>query len=259
MGFKAALWAEALKARRSRMPLATALGFLLLPVIGGLFMFIIKDPELARSLGLIGAKAQLAVGSADWPTYFNFMSQGIAIGGIILFGFVTTWIFGREYSDRTAKDLAALPTSRGAVVAAKFVVASAWCAVMAVAVFIVALAVGALVGLPQWPGALSQALGSYAASAVLCIVLITPVAAAAGVGRGYLPAMAFLFLMIILAQVLAVMGWAGYFPWAVPALLSQVTEGARAQLSVASYISVAVAAALGYIVTWQWWRRADQT
>jgi ABC-2 type transport system permease protein len=49
-GLRAALWAEALKARRSRMPLVTALGFCLAPLMGGFFMVVLKDPERARRL-----------------------------------------------------------------------------------------------------------------------------------------------------------------------------------------------------------------
>ncbi|MEV0143917.1 MULTISPECIES: ABC transporter permease [unclassified Nonomuraea] len=37
---------------------------------------------------------------------------------------IAIWLFGREFSDHTAKDLLALPTSRTAIVAAKFVVAA---------------------------------------------------------------------------------------------------------------------------------------
>ena len=71
--FLAAFWAEALKARRSKMTLLTAAGFLILPLVGGLFMVILKDPEQARAMGLIGAKAQLTVGVADWPAYFDML------------------------------------------------------------------------------------------------------------------------------------------------------------------------------------------
>jgi ABC-2 type transport system permease protein len=36
------------------------------------------------------------------------LAQGIAIGGLFVFGFIMSWIFGREYTDRTMKDLLAL-------------------------------------------------------------------------------------------------------------------------------------------------------
>ena len=108
--FLAALWAEALKARRSKVPWLTALGFSLAPLVGGLFMIILKDPERARSMGLISAKAQLAAGVADWPTFFGLLAQATAVGGAMLFTIVTAWVFGREFSDHTAKELLALPT-----------------------------------------------------------------------------------------------------------------------------------------------------
>ena len=42
--FASALWVEILKLRRSKVPLFTALGFSIAPLIGGLFMIILKDP-----------------------------------------------------------------------------------------------------------------------------------------------------------------------------------------------------------------------
>lgn len=125
-GFASALWAETLKMRCSKVPLFTAIGFSFAPLMGGLFMIILKDPEAARSMGLISTKAQLTVGVADWPTFFSILAQAVAVGGAILFAVVTSWVFGREFSDRTAKELLALPTSREAIVAAKFAVIAAW-------------------------------------------------------------------------------------------------------------------------------------
>ena len=48
-GFLASLWAETLKARRSKVPLLASIGFTLAPLMDGFFMFIMKDPERARA------------------------------------------------------------------------------------------------------------------------------------------------------------------------------------------------------------------
>jgi hypothetical protein len=48
-----AIWVEMLKARRSKMPLLTTLGFSVFPLALGFFMFVLKDPELARRYWLI--------------------------------------------------------------------------------------------------------------------------------------------------------------------------------------------------------------
>ena len=120
--FHAALWSEFLKARRSPVPWLAGFGFCLAPLAGGLFMWILKDPERARSLGIISVKAQIAAGVADWPAMFGFLAQGIFGGGALITAFVTAWVFGREFSDHTVKELLAVPTSRAAVVLSKFVV-----------------------------------------------------------------------------------------------------------------------------------------
>src|SRR5262249_19201902 len=132
--FGAALWAEALKARRSKVPWLTALGFSLAPLVGGLFMIILKDPERARSWGLISAKAQLSAGVADWPTFLGLLAQATAVGGALLFTIVTMWVFGREFADRTAKNLLAMPPPRAAIVGAKFIVVVLWAALLTVVV-----------------------------------------------------------------------------------------------------------------------------
>lgn len=63
--FTSALWAEMLKMQRSRVPFFIALGFSVAPLMGGLFMIILKDPEAAKEMGLIGTKAQLTAGTAE--------------------------------------------------------------------------------------------------------------------------------------------------------------------------------------------------
>ena len=119
--------------RRSVAPLLTALAFAIAPLVGGLFMYILADPERARRMGLIGQKAQLAGGGSDWPAYFAFLAQAATVGGFVLFAFVIAWVFGREFSDGTVRYLLALPTSRAAIIAAKLVVVALWCAALTAA------------------------------------------------------------------------------------------------------------------------------
>ncbi len=56
-----------------------------------------------------------------------------------------------------------------------------------------------------------------AGAALLTMLLITPVAFFAGVGRGYLAPMGIAIFFVVLAQVVAAAGWGEYFPWAIPA------------------------------------------
>lgn len=256
---RAALWAETLKARRSMMPGMTALGFALVPLSLGLFMFILKDPENARSLGIISVKAQIAVGVADWPTLLNTLVQAVAGGGAILFALVTSWVFGREFSDRTAKDLLAMPAPREATVLAKFGVIAAWAAALTVEAFALGLAASALVGIPGWSAGLAwQAAAFTAAVAGLTLTTMPLVALFASVGRGYLAPMGWAILTMAIGQLATTLGWGSWYPWSVAMLLS--AGGSRAEeVGAHSWVAVALVFATGIAATLAWWRSADQT
>jgi len=249
-----AVYVETLKARRSRMSLFTALGILLLPLAGGFFMIVLKDPEMARRVGLISAKARLLVGAADWPSYLGFLTQAVAGGGIVLFGLIVSWVFGREYSDRTVKDLLALPTPRSAIVLSKFVLVAAWSAALTVLICLAGLGIGAAIGFPEAPmPVLLNGLSAIALAACMVIALVTPMAFFASAGRGYLAPIGFVFLIALLTQVLAAAGWGEFFPWAIPGLYSQ-----GAELGVVSYVIVILTSIAGAVGTLLWWEWADQ-
>jgi ABC-2 type transport system permease protein len=256
----AALWAETLKARRAHMPLLTLAGFSLAPLMSALFMKILIDPAWAARFGALTTKAQFSAAHGDWPTYFGLLTQALAVGGFIIFSLMVIWLFGREYSDRTAKDLLALPTPRAAMVTAKLVLATCWCAILALWIYLLGLVLGALLGLPGWTtlGWL-HATAVYAATATLTITLALPLAWAASAGRGYLPAIGVMILLFFFAQVLSVLGLGPWFPWAAPGLLSGAAGPAAQQLGVGTYLLAVVAVAGGITGVIAWWRTADQT
>jgi len=262
--FLSAFWAETLKARRSKVPLGTAAGISVLPIMGGLFMMIMKDPERAQAMGLIGAKAQLlSGGAADWPSYVDFLAVGTAAMGALLFAFITAWVFGREFSDRTAKEIMALPTPRWIIVAAKSALIALWILGLTLLIFVIGLAVGALVGLPGWSVELAWAsFRSLLITALLNFMLMPFVAYFASAGRGYIPPLGWAVATLGLAQVAGLMGWGAWFPWAVPALHSMMFSmmyGQRAEpLGPHSYVMVALTFAGGLVSTVIWWRSADQ-
>ena len=246
---------EFLKARRSKMPLFTALGFAMVPLGGGFFMIVLKDPEMARRVGLISTKATLTMGAADWPTYLRFLTLAAGAGGIILFGLIASWVFGREYSDRTVKDLLALPTSRSTIVLSKCIVIAAWSAVVTVIACLVTLLIGTILGLPSVASQVFWQSGITITIAVcLTIALVTPTAFAASAWHGYLPPIGVMILAMGLSQLITAAGYGEYFPWAVPALYVQGEN-----LGTISYFIVILTGIIGLIATFAWWERADQT
>lgn len=245
---------EVLKARRSKMPLFTTLGFSILPIIGGFFMIILKDPEMARRVGLISMKAQITAGTADWPAYLDLLTMGIAVGGIILFSMIGIWVFGREFADRTAKDLLALPTSRSSIIFAKFVLVGVWSLALVLLICVLGVVIGYLVGLPAVsPQIVVQGIATLTITAILTLWVIPPIIFFASAGHGYLPPMGVAILAIALAQVVAITGWGEYFPWSIPGILAQGNP-----IGWVSYLIVLLTGACGIAGTFLWWLRADQ-
>lgn len=259
-GFRAALWTEALKARRSIVPWLAAAGFSLGPLVGGLFMVILKDPEHARELGLIGQKAQLAAGAADWPAHLALLGQVVAAAGFVLSSVVTAWVFGREFSDRTVRTLLALPTPRWAIVGAKLGVSAAWNVLATAWVLALGVGVGGLVGLPGFSVPLVVATARTVAVIVAINVGLQSVTAlVASAGRGYLAPVGWTFLALALANLFAVLGGGRWFPWAVPGLVAGVAGPQGEVPGAASFALVALTALAGLAATFAFWERADQS
>jgi ABC-2 type transport system permease protein len=245
---------------RSKVPVFTAIGFTMAPLAGGLFMIILKDPEAAKSLGLITTKAQLLTGTADWTSFFGFLAQAVAAGGMILFSIITIWVFGREFSDHTIKELLALPTARETIVTAKFIVVAAWSLIITLYIFGIGILVGTLVVIPGWSIELFQAsfIGIVGTSA-LTIPLMSFVALLASMGRGYLPPFGWAIFTLFLANIAVILGWGDWLPWSIPGLFSGAAGPRAEMLGPHSYVMLAVASIIGFVSIYYWWRSADQT
>lgn len=249
-------WIELRKAIRSKMPLFTGLGFLMMPLADALMIFIYRNPELSLKLGLISAKANIVASSAtDWPAYLKLIDMSVAIAGFFLFCLITSWVFGREFSDGTLKDLLAVPVPRASILLAKYFVVALWCAVLTAIIDGVGLLMGAILNLPQGSSSVIwQGSAHLAITVCLVIVVVLPFAFFASAGRGYLLPLGVAILTVIVANLVVVAGWGEYFPWSVPGLFSQGEA-----LNPVSYWIVVITGLIGMLGTYMWWMLADQS
>jgi ABC-2 type transport system permease protein len=251
---------ESLKVHRSKIFWITILFFIFIPFMVGVLLFVVKNPEFASKLGLIGTKsAMLRFGNADWPSYFSLLNQIIAGVGLLGFGFVASWVFGREYSDRTVKDLLALPISRSSIVLSKFIVVAIWCIFLSFILFFFGIVTGNIFQLSGWSSEIVfHNAYIFAITSFLSILLTTPVAFFASYGRGYLPPIGFIILTLIIAQFVGLLNLAPYFPWAIPILFTGASGAESAQVGFVSYFILLLVSILGLTGTLAWWRYADQ-
>jgi len=251
--------AEFLKMRKSRVLPITIAAMCLAPLFGALFVIVLRDPNLAAGNEGLRAKAALTGFGADWPSFFTLIGQAIGVGGVIVFGFVASWVFGREYADKTIKDILSLPVSRTTIVLSKLLVVTAWCLVIAVCVTVVALVTGALLSLEGWDGGLmTNALQRVFIVTLLSIALCPPVSFVASAARGYLGALGFVIFTMVLAQIIGAIGLGTYVPWSVPALYSGMGAEAGGMPDALSFLILILYGGAGVIATIHIWNNADQ-
>jgi ABC-2 type transport system permease protein len=250
------IWIELRKAIRSKMPLFTALGSLFMPLGIAFLLFVSRNPEISRQLGLISTKATLiADTAANWPTFLGMFCQILALGGLMLSVLIISWVFGRESTDGTLKDLLAVPVQRADILLAKFIVVAIWSLALAGIIFGVGLVMGVLFQLPGGSNSIFIEGGARAAiSACLGMVAGLPFAFFASLGRGYLLPIGVLILTMIMANLVTAAGWAEYFPWAIIGIYAQGKDA----LQPVSFVIVALTVLVGMVGTYLWWKYADQ-
>jgi ABC-type transport system involved in multi-copper enzyme maturation permease subunit len=255
-----ALVAEFIKNKSSPIVWVTLIAFSLGPVMGGVFMIILGNPQAMAKAGGLSAKAQAMDLSANWHSYWGILTQAIGVGGVLVFGFVASWIFGREYSDGTAKDLLALPTSRTTILNAKFILYLFWCVALTLSNLFIGTIIGTMLHLPSMSmHSIATHLTDYFVTTVLTVMLGSPIAFFALWGKGYLAPLGFVALTLVLAQVIAATGYGSYFPWSIPGLFSGAGGEYKAQLNNTSYLILLLTTITGYLTTVTYWTKADQT
>lgn len=252
---------ELKKLKRSVIVWLVFMGYALVPIMGGIMMYLIQHPNLIPKSSILSVKASMLSIPVDWNSYLNtYMTQGAGLVGIVAFGFVASFIFGREYSDRTYRDLLSLPISRTVILNSKYVVYILWCVILAISDLIISLIVGLVLKLPNWDlTMIYPIILRYFVVISLVIILGTPISFFALWTRGYLAPLGFLIVVLMLANFMPYFGGAHYFPWSIPAIYSGMAgEELKKGLNVISYLCLLGTSLAGYVLTIGWWKYGDQ-
>lgn len=246
------------KLRRSSVPWVTLAVVLFAPWAIALFMWIVRDPARAASLGLLGTKANLAGLEATWPAYSGYLAMIVGASGMLLLAFIVAYLFGREYLDQTAKNLLALPIRREWFAVGKLTVAAVWWLILALAGLGEGLLIGRLLDLPGFStqvlaGTVGNALLLAAISFALCPVVAWLTVAT----RNVLAAVGFALGMLLIGDLLSRTGWAVWFPWSIIPSVSGMSGSSGTALAPVSLVALLVVFALGVVGTAGQLRWAD--
>ncbi len=256
--FSQVLWMELLKVRRTKILPVSMAFFAFIGIMMGMMMFLALNPGLAERSAIASTKMAF---SADWKAFFDLLMQINLVLGVIGSGIITAWCFGREFADRVAKDLLALPVSRSSIILSKLLILFIWSLILMIIALLSAIITGLIIHLP---GLQELQLGSiilkYLVCAVLNTLLITPIAFIASVGRGYILPIGVVIFILILTQLvfLGIPAFSPWFPWALPALYSGVAGELSPAPGLVSYIIYLATVLGGVLATIYWWKNADQ-
>ena len=254
-----AFLAEIYKNKRAKIIPVTFIAFSLAPLFGSVIMFLMKDNGYNGLSGALKTKAIMMSFNADWNSFLGLLSQAVGVGGVLIFGFAAAWLFGREYSDGTAKDLLSLSISRTKILNAKFIYYIIWCLVLVISNLSIGLLLGYFLQLPGWDKLMFiQNIKIYFVTTFLIVLLNTPVAFFAVAGKGYLVPLGLVALTLVFAQIIGALGYGSYFPWAVPGIYSgSGGEELKSELNSISYLLIVLTSILGYTATILWWKYSD--
>ncbi|ABR48084.1 bacitracin ABC transporter, permease protein [Alkaliphilus metalliredigens QYMF] len=193
-------------------------------------------------------------GGINWQMYLTELHNNLAALGVIGYTFIAAWVFGREFTDKTIKDLLAKPIPRSQIVMSKLLVILAWNVLLSVYMFAIGLAVGGVFGLTGWSTYLIwNSFFRFTITSLLFIVATTPGALLANVSKGYLAPLGLILVIVIFSSVMATLGFAPYFPWTIPSVY--LSTGS---LNLSSIIILASTGIAGIVGTFVWWRFAEQ-
>ncbi len=248
------LFTELLKLRRAAVVWGTLGAMLASPLGVALLIWIVQDPERAARTGMLGTKADLTGVEATWASYGSFVVLIIGSAGWLVLAFIMSFVFGREYSDRTATALFTFPVPRYRFAVAKFLLSLGWWAIVTVLTLAEAVVVGLALGLSGWTPQLPfDLLADAGIAAAVTWLAGPPVALLAVWSRGYLAPVGAAMALLLAGQLLGQTGWASWFPWSVLVSANTDPVGVPAH----SWVPLLATAVLGIAATVWRYRTAD--
>jgi ABC-2 type transport system permease protein len=184
---------------------------------------------------------------------FKLFETIIFVAGEIGFGFVTSWMFGREYTEHTVKDLLALPSPRFMLILSKFIILFIFFFVLSMLCFIIPC----FVGMIKYPDAYTlKIIIEYAISHIIITLILisinTPLAFIAICSCGYLLPIGFLISVFIVGVIINNAGYGLYYPWMMPSVFIE-----HGKLEKISWFILLSSSGLGIFGSIIWWRYND--
>ncbi len=247
MNLGRAVAVEGRKLLASRVPSVIALLLVLgVAALCGAILYAVAsgNPDVVAKLGPVARED-------GWAGLLGSAVQIVSAGGLIAFGVMLSWSFGREFAEGTITGLFALPVPRASVAIAKLLTYAVWAAAISAALVLVLLAAGFALGYGLPAAGDAVGLARLALVTLLTALIAVPAALAATLFRGLLAGIAVTVALVASAQVLVLSGAGAWYPIATPALWGTAPDS----VPPLAFLSVAAVPAVFGSLTARSWAR----
>ena len=242
-----ALVVEVVKLKRASLPLWSVITVVLAPAMSNIFAY-----------------AQDSGGSRlSWPAFFELGSMTMGTWwGILLFGLITAFVFGREYAEGVSPSMLTAPMRREYFVIAKFVVLAVWVVALALLSLVAQGFAATALGLDGFAWSEVWPAGGDVLTVALLILLTQPLIAFVAVAsRGVFAPMILSAAGFLAGMLGGIAGWGDWLPWAMPTAIGGTFLGSvipvEAELTAGSWAISGALCLAGVVATMLWVNRAD--
>ncbi len=229
------LYTEFLKLKRSQMLLISMLGATTAPFV----CFIAYLNMKSKKPGV--------------PVLFNEVFSEtnlyvVLLTGVTLYGVIATYLFNREYTENTLKNLLTIPVSRTSFFMSKLILLLIWILLLTVVAWGLTLIFG-LIG--QFEGlsltVLIKAFKEYIVGGIFLFLLTTPTILVTLLFKNYVPSLVFTIAITMVNVLIGNSEYRVLYPWSAVLVIAN-KDFFPEYLPVYSYISIFTTSLLGFIV-----------
>lgn len=189
--------------------------------------------------------------------FYNVNLYTVLIIGIPLYGVATTYLFNREYTENTLKNLLTIPVSRMGFIISKTLLLFMWIMMLSIIAWILTLSLGLLT---QFDGLSSSllldSLKQFSTGGILLFILSTPIILVTLVMKNYVPTIIFTVVITLINVMAGNSEHRGLFPWAAAGDISNHTLPPTYPPEY-SYIAIAATALIGFVSMIIYFKKAD--
>lgn len=238
------VYTELLKLKRAKMFMVSLIGASAAPFMIFIGYLDYKTKEPGKSVGFLEAFSQANL-------------YVLLLIGTLLYGVITAYLFNREYTEDTLKNLLTIPVSRTGLIVSKLVLLFIWIMLLTLVAWGLTLLLG-LIG--QYEGlsldVILRTLKQFLIGGFLLFLLSPPTIFVTLLFKNYVPTIIFTAVITMGNVALANREYRALFPWSAVHVIAE-NEIVAQYPPFYSYAAILTTAFIGLLATFMYFKKAD--